>query len=173
MANIWISNSKTKYPYLYSISFFIISILITFLLFFYNSILENQKNDLDKQILEIKQNISSVEKDKNLQIYSLLELNKVTISSYEKINNISSYINHMNVIRAKYMLNMDWFSLSNGDLKTRVKVISDDNSIAYVKLVNFFNKYKLDEKSLFKLWSISSLEWMDEISFDLNMSIKK
>jgi hypothetical protein len=52
-----------------------------------------------------------VEKDKRLKIYSLLELNKELINLYDKMNDITKYINHMNVIASKYKLKFSGFNL--------------------------------------------------------------
>jgi hypothetical protein len=99
-------------------------------------------------------------------------LNKEVINSYDLMNKVTNYINHMNVIQWKYNLKFTGFNLSKWEISTNVKIISDNDSIAYQKTRDFINKYRTDSKALFDLGFINSVEWMDEISFKVNFKIK-
>ena len=155
-----------------SIIFLVVVIISTISLYLFNNYLTNEVEKLKISISTIKSNIVEVEKDKNLQVYSLLELNKQAIYSYELMNKVTSYINHMNVIQWKYNLEFAGFNISKWEINTNVKIVSDNNSIAYQKTRDFINKYRTDPKALFDLSFINSVEWMDNITFKVNFKIK-
>jgi hypothetical protein len=136
-------------------------------------------NSIQKDIEKLKNNISwfetsikEVESDKKLQIYSLLELNSSVIKSYKSMNNITRYINHMNVIQAKYDLLFKWFTLNNWELLTNIEIVSDDKAIAYQKTRDFLKNYRTDSKALFDLQFVNTIEWMDNMKFKWYFKIK-
>jgi septal ring factor EnvC (AmiA/AmiB activator) len=87
-----------------SIIFLVVVLLSTIAMAIYNNSLQKDIEKLKNNISLIETSIKEVESDKKLQIYSLLELNSSVIKSYKSMNNITRYINHMNVIQAKYDL---------------------------------------------------------------------
>ena len=163
---------KSLTSYIASITFLGLALLITIVLHFYNNYLWSEIEDIKTDIVSIESNISEVEKDKSLQVYSLLELNKTTINSYEIMNKVTKYINHMNVIKAKYSLEFNWFNLSNWKIITIINIESDNKWIAYQKTRDFINKYRNDSKALFELDFINWVEWMDNMKFKANFNIK-
>ena len=102
----------------------------------------------------------------------MLELNKNIITSYELMNKVTTYINHMDKIAKKYDLEFNGFNLAKWEIITNVKVISDKHIIAYEKIRDFISKYRLDSNRLFELEFINSFEWMDNIKFRVNFKIK-
>lgn len=168
-------NVKAKKPvsnYTTSIIFLIIVIIGTIALYIYNGLLDNKLEKIKNDITTIENSISSIEKNQRLQIYSLLELNKETISTFEKMNKVTDYILHLNYISSVYNLKMDGFDLSKWEIKTVVTVKSDKDSIAYQKTKDFISNYRLDEKAKFELMFIDSVEWMDNLKFKTNFKIK-
>ena len=172
MSEINFDTKKTRSTYFTSIVFLIAVIFITICLYFYNNYLFKDIEKIKLNIVNIESSIKEVEKDKNLQVYSLLEINKKVISSYEKMNDISKYINHMNVISWKYNLKFEWFEFSKWELTSNVNIVSDDKWIAYSKTKEFIEKYRNDAKALFDLGFVNSIEWMDDINFKVTFKIK-
>lgn len=172
MEDIKILNTKTRPVYFSSLLFFGVVVIFTILLYIYNSYLTNDIEDIQSNISVIESNIKEVESDKNIQIYSLLQINKKVIKLYENMNNITKFINNLNLIKDKYDLIFEWFSLANWEIKTDVKVISDEKWIAFHKARDFISKYREDSDALFNLWFVSSFDWMDEIKFNINLKIK-
>ena len=164
--------SKKPKNNILSISFLIIVILSTWFMHFYNSIITKNIEEIKTNITSIEWNISEVKKDKNLQIFSLLEDNKSILNSYKLMNNISKYINHLNVIQAKYDLKFTWFSLNNWVLNSSIEFVSDDNWIAFQKARDFIKNYRMDKKALFELDFINQIQWMDKIKFNVSFKIK-
>ena len=158
--------------YISSLTFLGLTLIITIVLHLYNNYLWSEIDDVKTNIISIESNISEVEKDKSLQVYSLLESNKSTIESYELMNKVTKYINHMNFIQSTYKLEFSWFNLSNWKIDTNIKIESDNKWIAYQKTKDFINKYRNDSKSLFELSFINGVEWMDNMKFKANFKIK-
>ena len=172
MEDIKILNKKTSWAYFSSLLFLGVVILSTVLLYIYNGYLTNDINDIKTNITKIEANIKEVESDKNIKIYSLLQLNKKVIDLYDNMNKITKFITHMNLIEDKYDLIFSWFDLVNWEIKTEVKVISDDKWIAFHKARDFISKYRDDKSALFNLWFIGAFDWMDEIKFNVSLKIK-
>ena len=172
MEEVNVINKKTNSGYKSSIVFLAIVIITTVGLSIYNNFLVSEIKKIQKSITSIESNITEVEKDKNLQIYSLLELNKWVIDSYKVMNNVTKYINHMDVIEDKYQLKFSWFKLSEWKISTSIKTMSDDNWIAYMKTKDFIKNYRNDPNSLFDLDFIKSFEWMDIMKFNVDFKIK-
>lgn len=172
MAEVNIVNKKTGSGYMGSIVFLAIVIASTVWLNIYNNTLVSEIEEIKKSIVSIESNIAEVEKDKNLQIYSLLELNKWIIEAYWVMNRVTKYIAHLNSIENNYKLEFSWFDLSKWEISTNAKTMSDDKWIAYVKTKDFINKYRKDPSALFDLEFINSVEWMDIMKFKVNFKIK-
>ncbi len=172
---MWETNlisKKSGLGHLPSLVFLILVVIFTLTLYFYNNYLVKEIEKVNINISSIESNISEVEKEKSLQVYSLLELNKGYIKEYELMNKVTRYINHMNVIQAKYGLKFTNFNLSNWEIATNVEVVSDDKGIAYQKARDFIKGYRNDDKALFNLDFINGVEWMDNIKFSIIFTIK-
>lgn len=172
MNEINLKTNKKRSSYFTSIVFLLGVIVVTVLLYFYNSYLLSDIEKIKISTEDYVSRIAEVEKDKNLQVYSLLEINKEVISNYEKMNSVTNYISHLNYITTKYNIDFSWFNLSKWELETKVSVISNDKWIAFNKTRDFIEKYRVDEKALFDLGFISLVEWMDNISFNAKFKIK-
>ncbi len=165
--------SKKTWGNTKSIIFLIVILVSTIIMSFYNNSIKKDIEKIKIETNKIESSIKEVEKDKKLQIFSLLELNNNVISSYKSMNQITTYINHMNVIQAKYDLKFKWFSLSNGELVSSIEIISDDKAIAYQKTRDFLKNYKMDSKALFDLGFVNQIEGMDNMKFQAFFKIKK
>lgn len=163
---------KVKSGYTWSLIFLILVVAGTVGLYFYNNNLAHENENIKSDILSIQNSIAEVEKYEDLQIYSLLQLNQKVIDGYSLMNNVVKYINHMNVVAAKNKVAFTGFSMDKGNIKTSVKTLSDDDAIAYQKTKDFIKNYRSDEKALFVLNFINGFEWMDDMRFDVNFSLK-
>jgi hypothetical protein len=88
------------------------------------------------------------------------------------MNKVTTYINHMNVIQAKYDLKFKWFSLNNWDIVSDIEIVSDDKAIAYQKTRDFLRWYRADSKALFNLDFVNQIEWMDDMKFEAYFKVK-
>lgn len=172
MEDIKVLNNKSRAPYFSSLLLLVLVLVWTVASYIYDNILININKWLQKEITQIESNITEVQNDKNIQIYSLLQLNKNVIEKYESMNKITDFINHLNTVKTKYNLQFNGFNLTDWKITTDVSVISDDSWIAFQKARDFINKYRQDTTALFGLWFINSFEWMDEIKFNVDLKIK-
>jgi hypothetical protein len=76
--------------------------LLTVSLHFYNNNLKDNIAKINSEISSYNSNIKNIEKDKKIQIYSLLQLNNNVIRGYKLMNKIPTYINHLGDIQTKY-----------------------------------------------------------------------
>lgn len=172
MEDIKVLNEKPRSAYFSSVLFLLVVVISTTVLYLYDNHLKSNIAEIQSSITTIDSNINEVENDKNIQIYRLIQLNKSVISSYESMNNITKYINHLNVIKGKYNLDFTWFDLEKWEITTNIKTTSDQEWLAYQKTRDFINKYRQDPKALLNLGFVTSVEWMDEIKFKVNFKIK-
>lgn len=101
----------------------------------------------------------SLEKDKTLQVYKILESKKSVLETYEKYNNITDYMSHLDQTAAKYGLKLQGFSINEGTITTNVTVQSRQKSKpSYEKVRDFIQKYRADEKSKLDLLFINSFQ---------------
>ncbi len=155
-----------------SIIFLIVVVVSTLLLHFYNSSIETSIEKIKMEISSYDSNIKEVEKDKKIQIFTLLELNDNVIRGYKLMNKIPKYINHLRYIETKYSVKFTGFSFNNLELSSRIEIISDDKAIAYQKTRDFLKNYRKDPEALFNLWFVNQIEWMDKMKFSVKFKVK-
>lgn len=147
-------------------------VVISLGLFLFNWRLDYTNGQLDKKISERESDIKVLEADPKIQVYSLIEANKSTIVSLEKRSMITKYINHIKSISKKYDVNFEWFTIANWDISTVSLVNSTDKWLAYAKTRDFIKNYRLDDKALFNLDFVSSIEWGDSMRIPLLFKLK-
>ncbi len=74
--------------------------------------IEGENSRLSMNIDETKVKITKIQEDPNLQIYKLLTDNKKTIEKLESQSQVTTFINRMDTIENKYLLNFGGFSYS-------------------------------------------------------------
>jgi hypothetical protein len=107
MEDIKILNKKSNSVYFSSFLFFSVVTIFTIILYIYNAYLASDIKDIQKNISVMETNIKEVESDKNIQIYSLLQINSKVIKLYENMNNITKFINNLNLLKEKYDLTLE------------------------------------------------------------------
>ncbi|MDP2090083.1 MAG: hypothetical protein Q8K30_00670 [Candidatus Gracilibacteria bacterium] len=173
MEDIKVLSDKSKSTYFSSIVFLVVVVVITVLLYLYNNYLKNNILDIQNTITTVESSINEVENDKNIQIYRLIQLNKEVIASYESMNNITKYINNLNILEREYNLDFTGFEISKGEISTSVITSTDQElGAAYQKTRDFIKKYREDKKALFDLAFITSVEGMVDMKFNVNFKIK-
>lgn len=146
--------------------------ILSLWLFLFNWRLDYTNSQLDQKISEREADIKVLESDPKIQVYSLIEANKYTIVSLEKMSLITKYINHIKSISKKYDVSFEWFTIKNWEINTISLVNSTDKWLAYAKTKDFIKNYRLDDKALFNLEFISSIEWGDSMKIPLIFKLK-
>jgi hypothetical protein len=98
MEKLSLISRKYKSSYINSIIFLLLVIISTVSIHYYNNYSVKKINIIKEKISKIEFSIHEIEKEADLQINSLLEINKEVIDSYKVLNRITKYINHLNVI---------------------------------------------------------------------------
>lgn len=170
--NLLIEKNWKKVPIISTI-FLVLVLIFTLLLFIVNKYLQSQNEKISESIGEIEKSLSTYKKDKNVQVYELLKNYDKEIKRLEKNSDIVTYLNHLWDISKKYSISFSWFSMSNGEIKTKVEARKNPiKNNTYSKVWDFISWYREDKTALFELKFINSFEWMDTINFDVNFKIK-
>ncbi len=168
----FILSNKKKLP-IWAIWFLVFVLFISIWLFFYNNYLDKKNSDINSRIESIESNISEIEKDPKVELYSLLKINSWLIAELEKRNNVTEYINHLYSIWNVYGLKFDWFSFADWKIiSTATSESTQDGWIAYNKTTEFISDYRTSENAKFDLNFIESFEWMDTMKFNVNFDLK-
>lgn len=163
---------KSKSPYFASIFFFVFTIFATLGLWFYNEKLIDNIAQIDAKMSQIETNMNELSQDSSLEIFSLLQANKKMIDTMRTRSKVSTYMKHLKSIGSLYDLELRGFEFSWSHITTNAFIRSDDNGIAYQKLVKFIQNYRENENALFELWFIPRVLWYDDMKLNLNFKIK-
>lgn len=168
----FIFNKKSKLP-IWAIWFLVFVLIISVWIFIYNNYLDKKNSDIDSRIQKIETNISEIEKDPTVELYSLLQINSWLIAELEKRNKVTDYINHLYIIWNVYWMEFSWFSYADWKISSTATVEStQDDWIAYTKITEFIDDYRTSDNAIFDLNFIESFEWMDTMRFNVNFDLK-
>ena len=131
-----------------------------------------ESQDLQSKITQIDTNINELSKDKSLEIFALINANKKTIEIMESRSKVTTYIKHMKSIAGLYDIEFRGFEISGSQISTNAFVRSDDNGIAYKKLVKFIENYRNNENSLFELPFINRVLGYDDMKLAISFKVK-
>ncbi|MDD3646127.1 MAG: hypothetical protein PHH06_01835 [Candidatus Gracilibacteria bacterium] len=156
-----------------SIGFFAFVVVLTGVLFFYNSHLDKQTTLLQNEITQKENSIKEKKENKAIQIYELYILNKKVLERLDKNSQIVSFLNHIEEITQKYNVVFEGFNYSNGMLSLDAITVSDDNGFDYQKASKFIEGYRNDEESLFNLGFIETITTIeDKEKFNIKLELK-
>lgn len=162
------SQSKNK-----SIIFFLFVILITWTLFGTNKYMESMIQKEQRKVDDYKQSIKDLESQEEIQVYSLVSTNQKVLDLMDKRSQITQYIIALDKVARDYGLIVKGFNYSNGELRTKVGIKSDDEyGVSYTKLVNFIDQYRKEEEAMFDLGFVSSVLGNETLQFDMNLTVK-
>lgn len=128
--------------------------------------------DLQEKITQIDTNINELSKDKSLEIFALINANKKVLDIMESRSNVTTYIKHMKSIAGLYDLEFRGFEISGSQIHTNAFIKSDDNGIAYKKLVKFIENYRNNENSLFELSFLNRVLGYDDMKLGIGFKVK-
>jgi len=167
-----INKKKGRWTYFGSITFLLIVVASTVSLHFYNNHLMANATELQDKITQVNTNISELSKDKSLEIFALINANKKTLDIMQSRSKVTTYIKHMRSISGLYDIEFRGFEVSGSQISTNAFVRSDDNGIAYKKLVKFIENYRNNENSLFELSFINRVLGYDDMKLGISFKIK-
>ena len=174
----YIDSKKTSL--VFPIIFLVLVIALTVSLFFYNSFIQKQVEDLKIKTAELNKTAETISNKSEVQVYTLIDNNRSVISELEKRSKITAYIDHIESLESpqKYGINFDWFTISKWEITTTASTQSTLTtnskswSLAYEKTANFIKEYRNDPEAILNLDFISLIEWMDSMKYNVKFSIK-
>lgn len=151
--------------------FLLASILLTAGLFFYNSHIENNIEEIWTEISQIDTSIAKLQENKSIQVYNLLIENKKVITNLEKKSKINDFIYHVRSLES-YGLTFKWFNYNDWVITMQAMATFDPNSLASNRVSMFLKNYREDKKSMFNLDFVNSFNWFDAITFSVSLKLK-
>ena len=161
-----------KWGIFLSLSFMVIVIVISVLLFLYNGVLKKSNLVLKGEISDLEKSISEIQENKLVQSYNLISINKKSMDVLKRRSQIPQFIAHIDNISDEYDVEFKGFDYYNGSLTTSVKVDSSKEKLAYEWTVNFIKSYRNKDWTLFDLDFINNFLGQDKISFDIKLDAK-
>ena len=154
--------------------FLFIVVIVTIGFAIFNFFLEKEITAIQEQVTEHKTTIKGLESQKKVYIYSLLKLHEWALFAMDERSNITKYINHLDVMKDHYNLEMRGFKMGNGTITSKVNLESNDTWVAYKKAVRFISDYRNDTNSLLDLEFISNLSGTEnDMKFPVLFTLKK
>lgn len=165
-----------------SSAMFVLVLVITIWLYFYNSSIVSKTETLNKEILTLEESIKSIHSDDKVTLYTLIQTNKVFLDKYAYISKIPEFINNLHELSKTFKIKFENFSYSNSSINTSATSLDDGFSLWYQKTKKFISSFR-DEISdskkiksinnqIFSLGFIDSFSWQNEMKFNANFKIK-
>lgn len=160
-----------------------IVILINIGLYFYNSRLQTQIIHHEENMRNIEQNISELQNDEKVKLYTILNANKNFLEVYEKMAQVPEFINNLKDLSKNFKISFLDFNYSNSVVNTTVIAQDDAVSLAYQKwnkfIANFRNTTPIQQTGgllpsphIFSLNFVNQFEWQNEIKFNIWLKLK-
>lgn len=161
-------------PKFYKISLwvFIVVLLLTIWIYFYNMSLENKIENLNSQIEQKDNDIKVAKEDGYYLVYRQTIDNKTILDKYAYSSKIPEFINNMKSLSSEKNIFFTWFNYSNRKISTKATVINDTLNLASVKAKNFIEYFRNENNNIFSLWFVSSFEWQDRINFNVDLNVE-
>jgi hypothetical protein len=152
--------------------FLALSVSIVIWLFLFNSYLESKVQNLDENVWKYNNSIKTLQENRSVQVYTLLEENKKLTESLEKKSKINSFIYNIRELQTTYWIIFKWFNYSNWIISMSAYVPFSINSTAANTVSYFIKNYREDTNSLFDLDFINTFNWNDSMTFNVNFKLK-
>ena len=153
-------------------TFLILIILSTIWIYSYNYYYELENIKLDEKIAEVTKDIEDINKDKNIQVYNVIEKNTKILNKLDAYSQITKFMDSIAYIEKVYWLKISNFSYSNWMITTEAETYSRISSTPYLSVSRFIEKYRKDDKVAFTLPFISKVTGSDKIKFSLKLKVK-
>ena len=164
---------KKSKSFYYSIGFLVFTLLLTWGLYGYNTMIKGNNTDLESEITRLDTSITKLKDDENVKAYSLYVSNQKTFDALAAQSQIPEFIKEVKKTLATFWLELAWFNYNDGKVAVKVISESDTRSQSYEKVVKFLQNYRLDENALFTLDTISWVTGQSKMNFDVNFVLKK
>lgn len=170
--NEYKNDSKAYKSMKVSIVMFVLVLLFSIWLYFYNSNIVSKNTSLQTQITSLEDEVKKLNEDEKVKLYTLIVSNKVYLERYKYLSNVPEFINNLREISKNYKVNFEWFSYSDWQISSNASLQDDALSLASVKTKNFLEYFRKKDDNIFSLWFVSSFNWQDNINFWVKFKVK-
>ncbi len=176
--SIWKKISKTdlkKWQNLYviiSLIIFAFAILSTVFLYFYNNKIDNNINQSNSLVIEYKDQIQKLKNNSQIMAYNIIKWASSNIEKSIEDSKAQKYLAELNNVSRKYKIDFAWFSYNDLKISTSAIASSTNEKDGIDKVEKFIKDYRDDNKKLFILNPISSINWNSlNRSFEVNFVV--
>ncbi|EKE26315.1 MAG: hypothetical protein ACD_4C00337G0003 [uncultured bacterium (gcode 4)] len=176
--SIWKKISKTdlkKWQNLYviiSLMIFAFAILSTVFLYFYNNKIDNNINQSNSLVIEYKDQIQKLKNNSQIMAYNIIKWASSNIEKSIEDSKAQKYLAELNNVSRKYKIDFAWFSYNDLKISTSAIASSTNEKDGIDKVEKFIKDYRDDNKKLFILNPISSINWNSlNRSFEVNFVV--
>ena len=155
-----------------SIWFFILVILLSAFLYYYNSSISTNIQELNSQIEERNKSIEELKNDKKIIVYELINKNQQILDKYKKESQIPDFIDELDRVWRDYSITLNWFSYTKWSVSSSAVATKTIKNDAYIKVSDFLRDYRTNSWSMFDVDFVNSFQWDSTIWFNLKFSLK-
>lgn len=170
--NEYKNDSKAYKSMKISVVLFVLVLILTIGLYFYNSSIVSKINTLESQISSVETDIKKINEDEKVKLYTLIVSNSKYLERYKYLSKVPEFINNVKEISKNYKVAFDGFSYSDGQISSNASLQDDAVSLASVKTKKFLEYFRKKDENIFSLLFVSSFNWQDSINFWVKFKIK-
>ncbi len=156
-----------------SIILFVVVLVITVWMYFYNGSIISKINTIQGDITRITTEIKKVNEDEKIKLYTLITANSLYLQKYKDLSQIPVFINNVSDLSRKYRVLFSWFSYSQGQIVSNAKTQNDAVSLASTKTKNFLEYFRKKDDNIFWLLPVTSFSGQETIEFSIKFEVKK
>ena len=163
---------KKSSTFYVGVVFLVLTVLWTWGLYLFTESVhtENQQIMSDTEIIDTA--IANERSDNAVQVYSIYQQHKPLLEKLAKDSQIPLFASHLKKNFLKYGMDGEWFNYSAWEVQLKMTSKTDDRGYAYQKVVRLLDEYNQDEKALFNIWPVSKFAWHDQMTYDINFTLK-
>jgi hypothetical protein len=154
--NEYKNDSKAYKSMKISVVLFVLVLILTIGLYFYNSSIVSKINTLESQISSVETDIKKINEDEKVKLYTLIVSNSKYLERYKYLSKVPEFINNVKEISKNYKVAFDGFSYSDGQISSNASLQDDAVSLASVKTKNFLEYFRKKDENIFSLLFVSS-----------------
>lgn len=170
--NEYKNDSKAYKSMKISVVLFVLVLILTIGLYFYNSSIVSKINTLESKISSVETDIKKINEDEKVKLYTLIVSNSKYLERYKYLSKVPEFINNVKEISKNYKVAFDGFSYIDGQISSNASLQDDAVSLASVKTKNFLEYFRKKDENIFSLLFVSSFNWQDSINFWVKFKIK-
>lgn len=166
----WINNRKMQLSM--SLILLLVVIVITVWVYFYKSSLLQEKNDYISQISALETDIKSLNSNRSILVYNLVNLNNSHLEDLDKKSDINNIVSNIKILWDKFWVSFSNFYYKSWEITLNAFANLSGNELAYNKVSNFIWNFRWENNDIFELGHVQNVNWRDSMQFNVNFKLK-